>query len=201
MKTEHILGYDVRIAPAQTGALWPQSRRDGYLYRADVQTVLSVDTMVWPALPDECGCRLPSTVFSVSDLWPRLPLLRTAVECAVAAPPHQIISVSLVAEGSPEHHPALDYLDGTVELDKRALAAPLLGFDVADTWLLSALTNCGFLPGYDDIDRLREHWAPHLNDNHLFTDLDAAIAFREMSDQRLAGDHAPTFVYAIRELG
>jgi hypothetical protein len=64
--------------------------------------------------------------------------------------------------------------------------------------MLSALTNCGFLPGYDDASRLRQEWARHLNEFHLFRELTSASAFRRMSDLRLASDHAPTFVYGIR---
>lgn len=49
----------------------------------------------------------------------------------------------------------------------RAEAWSLLGYDVSDRWLLSGLSNCGFLPG-EDIQAFREKWSDQLSDHHLF---------------------------------
>ena len=57
-----------------------------------------------------------------------------------------------------------------------------------DPWLLSGLSNCGFIDG--ERGDLRARWAPHLNRRHLFESLDEARAFSEASDARVP-EHAP----------
>ena len=68
-----------------------------------------------------------------------------------------------------------------------------LGFDVADEWLLSGLSNCGY---GDDAEPLRREWAGHLNGHHLFDNLDKAIEFEALTDKRVE-EHAPFFIYGI----
>ena len=50
-----------------------------------------------------------------------------------------------------------------------------LGYDVADLGGLSGLMNCGFVPEVEDVDALRAHWGPKLNDWHLFDDLAGTV--------------------------
>ena len=71
---------------------------------------------------------------------------------------------------------------------------PFLGFDVGDGGLLSGLMNCG----YEDAERkaLAEEWGPRLNEHHLFKDAESALAFRLMSNRRVA-ENAPFFVYGV----
>ena len=70
----------------------------------------------------------------------------------------------------------------------------LLGLDVADGWLLSGLSNCG----YDPSERasLPLQWGGELNEHHLFDRLTAARAFRDATNVRVP-EHAPFFVYGV----
>jgi hypothetical protein len=71
----------------------------------------------------------------------------------------------------------------------------LLGFDVADSGMLSGLTNCG----YDDVERraLPPRWRRALNDYHLFQSYPQAERFRRFFEERVPV-HAPFYVYSLR---
>jgi len=84
-----------------------------------------------------------------------------------------------------------------VNPEQRAPDWVLLGYDVADQWMLSGLSNCGFRPGLDDAPSLRAEWGPRLNEFHLFPDIDDAFLFKRFSDERLRSDHAPFFVFGL----
>jgi len=76
---------------------------------------------------------------------------------------------------------------------------PFARLGVADASALSALTTSGFLHRHDAVAETRRLWAPHLGEFHLPRGMDAASALAGVwSDERLAGDHAPTLVYEIR---
>jgi hypothetical protein len=70
----------------------------------------------------------------------------------------------------------------------------LLGYDVADAAMTSALMNCGFQP--EERSALRQAWADKLNAHGLFPSPDDAHAFRSLSDARVA-EHAPFSVFAL----
>jgi hypothetical protein len=198
---EQILGYDARDYRDDYGVLWPQQRREQYLYRFDVKKVLSVDTRVWPTVFAALAQAPPPHQATLQDLWASAQSLRGAVSeigQQQAPPAFRTVAVTLVYDGTKNAHPAREQI--ATLADPKAISPDwhLVGYDVADAFLLSALTNCGFLPGYDDAGRMRQEWGPYLNEFHLFRELKVASAFREMSDQRLAADHAPTFVYGIR---
>lgn len=200
---EQIVGYDARDYRDDYGVLWPQQRREQYLYSFNVKKVLSVDTMVWPTVFAALPSPAPGHVSVLQDLWASAQDLKMAVSNLASRevlPPFRTVAVTLVHDGTKNAHLALDGTPGLVEPESTSSDWQLVGYDIADAFLLSALTNCGFLSGYDDVNRMRQQWAPHLNEFHLFGDLRVASAFREMSDHRLASDHAPTFVYGIRIL-
>jgi hypothetical protein len=68
-----------------------------------------------------------------------------------------------------------------------------LGFDITDSGI-SGLSNCG----YDEAQRkeLGAQWGGHLNRYHLFDDLEAAFAFRRITNVRVP-EHAPFFVIGL----
>lgn len=70
----------------------------------------------------------------------------------------------------------------------------LLGFDVADAGLTSGLSNCGY--PQTELATLRTTWASDLNEHHLFTEVERALAFRDVTNRRVP-EHAPFSVYAL----
>jgi len=199
--TEQIVGYDARDYSDDYESLWPLQRREQFLYRFDVKKVLSVDARVWPTIFATVGRPVRPDQAAMQDLWAYAQSLQKLLSEAASitgARPFRTIAVTFVDDGTKSVHPTVEQIAALVDPSEISQEWQFVGFDVADGWLLSALANCGFLAGYDDVAKLRQEWAPHLNEFHLFRELRAASAFRQMSNERLASDHAPTFVYSIR---
>ena len=70
----------------------------------------------------------------------------------------------------------------------------LLGYDVADSDLISGLTN--FAYGKDEVEDIGQKYIPHLNEYHLFTSAEPAAEFIPLAEER-GGVHAPFFVFGI----
>jgi len=71
------------------------------------------------------------------------------------------------------------------------------GYDVADYWQLSGLTNCGYSP--EEAASLAPVWAPRLNEWHLFDNPDDAEAYADVTEKRVP-EHAPFYAYGIYQL-
>jgi hypothetical protein len=74
----------------------------------------------------------------------------------------------------------------------------LLGYDVADWYLLGGLTHCGYAP--EEAASLAPGWAPLLNKWHLFDDPEDATAFAAVREERVPA-HAPFYACGIYQLG
>jgi hypothetical protein len=72
-----------------------------------------------------------------------------------------------------------------------------LGYDVADRWLLSGLSNCGYAS--NELAKWRNAWSDKVGDTHLFPDMSDAIEFKARTNKRVP-EHAPFFVYGIFRL-
>ncbi|HEY7417168.1 MAG TPA: hypothetical protein VH593_18420 [Ktedonobacteraceae bacterium] len=72
----------------------------------------------------------------------------------------------------------------------------LLGYDVADQFLLSGLTNCGFDKMTEALEAIRQKYVPTLNQYHLFDEIEQAAEYKTFSDERVE-EHAPFSVFGI----
>jgi hypothetical protein len=72
-----------------------------------------------------------------------------------------------------------------------------LGYDVADRYHLSGLSNCGL--SAEEIGVVRKQFAAHINPFGLFSDPLVAADFRASCGQ-LVPEHAPFCVYRIRRI-
>src|SRR5262249_21203959 len=159
-------------------------------------------------LPDEAPALLerPAWTGPVQEMWAELDLLRRHLGSAsgAGAPPHRLIAVSLVTEASPSrdveawmrpvpgHAPRVSA--GAVRPPAPGPRWPALGLDVADMWLLSGLSNCGYRE--EEASLLRARFGPHLNRHHLFDEVEPAAQFARLRAAQVPG-HAPFFVYRI----
>ena len=177
---EETIGFDLRsIAPDPS---WTPERRTRHLLRRDVPAVRSVDTQVWERLPGLPRPPVPEGLWpSLADLFAAAGALDRAGAVAVR------ITAFMEDEPAPENPdpagPAASY--------------DFLGYDVADYWLLSGLTNCGYKP--EEAASLAPVWVPRLNDWHLFDDPDDAETFAEVTDKRVP-EHAPFYAFGIYQL-
>jgi hypothetical protein len=169
---------------------WGAKRRELYLVRKEVPCPLSVDPLVWPAL------ELNSSHWRGhnSPLWENLQALRTALSSRAGTEEHLLIALGACSSPKPRRTDG-ETLDSPFTQPSSVQPAwEFLGYDVADGGLISGLTNCGY--GTEENARLAARWLPHLNAYHLFSDLDPATSFRDMTNARVP-EHAPFYVIAL----
>ncbi|MEJ7729921.1 MAG: hypothetical protein WKG00_11940 [Polyangiaceae bacterium] len=181
-------------SPDAQAPAWLDEWREQYLLRPEIVRPLSVDTMVWPQARGAEGRPLvdPLPWTGIDETQQRLGAAQGEVAGA-AAPVWVVIGVMA---GSPEEEQRLARERG---IDAALIPEPawaLLGYDVGDGGV-SGLCNCGYTP--DELAVLRPRWAPRLNEHGLFSDVDAAMGFRAITDVRVP-EHAPFLVFAMWRL-
>ena len=178
---------------------WNQKRRADFLFRPDVTKPFSTDTVVWPSIFDLEGNTRPTDCFGHQDLCDKLEDVQSYFHdvSGVRAAPCYVVAITFLMDNpnASEMH-EWDSLMPPATPSARNDSWSFLGFDVSDKWLLSALSNCGFLPALVDVTNLRTKWGPQLNDAHLFDHLAPAKEFRDFSNERVK-EHAPFFIFGI----
>ncbi len=191
-----LLGYDAREAYLSTVGGWSAERRLIHLLRRDVSLPLSVDSDVWPSVFDTVpGLERPDWTGPVQLFWEDLSALAGVLRAAPCLDLQQIrlIAVELISSSIPE--PLLAKWEkrvGKISPPNLAhLPGQRAGYDVADFYLTSALTNCGAARWSEP-----NEWAPLLNQHHLFNDLHSAVRFTSEANRNVQ-PHAPFFVFAL----
>lgn len=180
---EVTIGFDLRSTVADPG--WTAERRTIYLLRHDVASVRSVDPDVWvrpPGLPSAPRPE-PESVGLRSHLSD---LLAAASGLDLAG----AVTVR-ITELDEDAQTAESAGPGSARYD-------LLGYDVADYYLMSGLANCGYSP--EEAASLAPDWAPLLNEWHLFGNPADATAFAAVTAERVP-EHAPFYAYGVYQLG
>ena len=95
-------------------------------------------------------------------------------------------------------HPLLGHARRLTEGDG-APAAPraewsLRAHDRADTWRLSGLSSCGYVPS--EVSAPRAHFEPHPNRHPIVDDVEPAARSTRIQSTQVP-EHAPCFVYRI----
>ena len=161
---------------------------------------LSVDRLAWPSLfagaPDaDDAIPIPAWVGPTAQLWENLDRMRACLAVADAdLTGAAIVAIGWLSVGF--HDPDGPYAVRS-EPSNALPGWQLLGYDVADRWLLSGLCNCGWEPG--EIPPPSARSAAELNEHHLFRDPDPAFHFAELTSRRVP-EHAPFFVYSVYRL-
>ena len=188
--SEFLIGFDARVPSVTIRNSWGPERVEQYLLK-EVPSPLSVDVIVWPDVFHAGGIQLPDWVGPRQWLWDSLQRLQEHVETVKPVMPYWTIAVS---QWLPENEIAMLKSDYRIEPSSVRTQWTLLGFDVADYYLLSGLMNAG----YTDSERetYRQDWGHHLNRHHLFEDLDTALKFKVLTDERVQ-EHSPFYVYGI----
>jgi hypothetical protein len=168
-----VLGYDARVPRGVLASEWDGDRRRRFLLRPDSEIPLSVDTMIWPSLVKRAG-GVPEGVDRnyESSLASRPEEVRAAVR-------GQEAEIVAITEG-----------DEPLSNDDWIL----VGWDLANRWLLSGIGNCG--KDAEEWRPIRQRWVEEVNENNLFADYGSADEFRAEVD-RLVPEHAPFTVYGL----
>ncbi|SRR5579884_4083139 len=194
---EALIGFDLRRPRVDMNECevccegWDEPRRERFLLRPDSPCPLSVDRSVWPTAIDwadklksiDYQFGLPTDLDEV-DSW-----------LACESPRGDLVAIGLA------------YDDRTVKHVRRAFdiprssrpAAPeeswcLLGYDVADRFETSGISNCGYELGV--WRELRSRWGLGTNRHNLLIDYTAAAECAGLLET-LAPEHAHFFVYAL----
>ncbi|WP_169978641.1 hypothetical protein [Tautonia rosea] len=211
-----LIGYDIRFAPSpRLQGLWTSERREQFLLRPEVDYPYSVDRAVWPSRfrlgsaeppPGLEGAEMilldPATAnthYQLFDLWDDL--TRMLAPHRASSDGDVGVSIGLVF---PEHDP-----EKTLTLEdewcRAILGSPILpsepdpawkriGYDVANSGFLSAISNCGM--SESERSPLRRRWSNHLNTFGLFESGDAAIRYCVDANERIKDD-SPFFVFEL----
>jgi hypothetical protein len=210
-----MVGYDVRwFPPGFLTSRWDAALRMKYLLRPGIVRPFSVGKTVWPSRfqvgegerdvfsgypenirldPDE------NTHFYLFGLWDSYGEMLANYK--PASEPAYVLGAGLLRK---EQYPA----DAGFKTDEwwRAIhGSPidppepkgewnLLGYDVANSGLTSAMTN--FSLPEAELALLREKWAGGINDHGLFSAADEAVRFCLDANVRLA-DEGPFYVWEL----
>jgi hypothetical protein len=168
-----VLGYDARIPRGVLASEWDGERRHRFLLKPDANVPLSVDTMIWPSMVMRAGGvpQGPDRNYE-SSLASRPEEVRAAVRGQQA----EIVAIT-------EGDEALSHDDWI-----------LLGWDIADQWLLSGIANCG--KEAEEWRPIRKRWVDEVNEHNLFSDYGSADECRAEVD-KLVPEHAPFRVYGL----
>jgi hypothetical protein len=192
-----LLGFDVREMWQEYHIIWSRERKDQYLLREDIKKPLSTDTMVWPSVFGAVDELHPPVHRGSLSLWDDLEEMRDFMVARniTAHIFFWTIGITLVSGEFGAGQEAMGYPTlSALSLPAGSEHWALLGYDVSDHSLLSGLSNCGYWE--DEKSEYTQRWGKHLNHYHLFSEVEPAVEFKEVSDRRVP-EHAPFFVYGL----
>jgi hypothetical protein len=208
-----IVGFDIRIIDRELlAADWDATRRDTYLLQPDVTWVGSVDPVVWPSIfsfenGPQSERRYQAIRTTPQDarqqafgLWRDQRSMLDAgskwhSSVNILAMP---VAICLISEHIPSaEHPWAEVFSEPTRPEAMEDSWRLLGFDVADRFLMSGLSNCGYTQ--TEKETLSGTWSMKLNGIGLIKELKDATKFREITDHRVQ-EHSPFLVFGLYEL-
>jgi hypothetical protein len=190
-----LIGFDIRPC-RKLSVIWTEERRSLFLLRDDIQQPLSVDQTVWPScFPDSGGEQWRG----VLGHWSKLDAMADAgARQGIDQTVSRFIATVIVLEWVSDDE-RTQWLSKRLDETLPACLGPEwrpLGYDVADQWLTSGLSNCGYVG--NERDEWRSRWGDRVNEVHLFDDPSEASAFAIATNERVP-EHAPFFVYSLLE--
>src|SRR5205085_3952716 len=178
-----LLGFDAREMWLDFSQDWPEERKRSFLLRRDIIKPLSTDTSVWPSVFDvDQTLQRPPWIGPTGRLWEDLQALENSLSTVSnRTKPYWVIALTLLSTISDSEEQA--YWNIRTEGVSPPVCDPswqLLGYDVADSDLISGLTN--FAYGKDEVEDIGQKYIPHLNEYHLFTSVEPATEFIPLAD-------------------
>lgn len=167
---------------------WTRERRDCFLINPDTPTPKAVDPNVWESLlasEEGLGGGLPA-IWHWHD-WPAM--LDAHARSGLMGPRAAVAAVLYADVDTPDHM----WISG-LTVDDVHRDGVLVGYDVADEYGTSGISNCGF-EGWEAEDARRQ-FGTYLNEHGLFTDFDAAMRCAEYTSLRVE-EHAPFYPYGL----
>jgi len=193
-----LLGFDAREMWMDFSQDWSEERKRSFLLRRDIVKPLSTDTTVWQSVfKVDQTLQRPQWIGPTGQLWENLPALEQYVSTAwnKRREPYWVIAITLPADiASDEERAYWNDRRGEIMPSVADPSWHLLGYDVADSYLLSGLTNLGY--GDDEVQDIGPKYLPFLNEYHLFQSVEPAAEFIHRAEEG-ARAHAPFFVFGL----
>jgi len=193
-----LLGFDAREMRLDVAEYWPEERKRSYLLRRDIVKPLSTDTSVWRSVFDvNQTLQRPPWIGPTGELWENLQALENYLSTAWSnrREPYWLIAITLAADiPGDEERAYWNVRRGEITPPVCDPSWHLLGYDVADSSLLSGLTNLGY--GNDEVQGIGGKYIPYLNEYHLFQSVESAAEFIHRAEE-MAPPHAPFLVFGL----
>lgn len=188
---EMVIGFDVKRPPSSMRP-WSIERRRLYLFRNDVEKVLSLDDWVW----ESCKFKLGTNWIGPNPpFWEDLSQLEKTIQSQLSTCrfPYWIICATvIVVEGKEGEWWELKKTTDFPSFQRWEK----LGYDVLDNCRsISGLSNCGHEPR-DGTDPAANEFSSQLNQYHLFIDVGSAWRFKQWADKDIP-EHSPFNVLGI----
>lgn len=199
-----LLGFDCRLVFSDKArSAWDRQRRELYLLKTDIDLPISVDTAVSPSIFDFDTVDVDAEKIHLqpSDFHQQALRLWRDLASMQHTLPHDEGLRSTMTIAIQLHHENLDADDWWRDFAAETVTPADLGsdwlsigFDVADRYLTSALSNCGY--DQEIKKQTGANLGSDINEWGLISKIGRADAFRVDSDSRVQ-EHAPFFVFEI----
>lgn len=180
------VGFSLRIVGADPD--WTSERRQAFLLNPETKFPKSVDPNVWEqAVP---AATIAGEVVMPLQFWEdEESMLKASAYEKGSTSLVELVTVLYTKTEIPVYMEAMGLRSsaGCVE-DKL-----LIGYDVADSGMISGLSNCAY--GKSDREAAKK-FSYVINSHGLFDSIDEAIKFKKFSDNRVP-EHKPFFVYGM----
>lgn len=189
--TELVIGFDAREMLQDFKETWEPNRIQEFLLMSSIRKPLSTDVQIWDSIFHVLRIEIPKWTGPRQSLWDNLDNLRQHLSAEHIIDPYWVIAITEFVSLEETTAPRAHY-----EITPAELSATwsLLGYDISDHYLLSGLTNASYSP--NEQESLKHRWGGMLNNYHLFSDLDSAFDFKEVTNRRVM-EHSPFSVYGI----
>jgi hypothetical protein len=195
---ELLLGFDAREMWLDVAEYWPEESKRHFLLRQDIVRPLSTDEYVWRSVfYVDSSLQYPEWTGPIQNLWDNLATLQAYLDTTWIERtfPYWLIAVTL-EEDVCECENLLEWHDRVSNLitTPRDPAWAFLGYNIADKWLTSGLSNCS--SNETEMQILRDTYASALNEHHLFDAIKPAVDYVHVTNERVR-EHAPFFVFGL----
>jgi len=206
-----VLGYDIR---KHYGGYyqyeWDYERRERFLISNNIVWPLSIDTTVWPSLfrvqihpvniqmkdDNEVAVQMSADNYIIGNLWQSHDSMVEYYDMYCIRKQKTIPTVFTLHTWD---EPSTKESTITAFPHDNSLIMPsgysLVGYDIADQFFVSSLSNCGYGNNEGEGDA-RFEYASYVNDYGLFGALNDAIKFKSVSNISVK-EHAPFYVYGV----
>ena len=166
LDTQIILGFDVR-EPVLHRRDWTTDRRSQFLIRPDIESPLSVDRDVWPSLALNENEQYPLHLWG--GVKQVLQKVNELAECETNPP--IVIRIAVVPDQQSAQYWKDTFCGFLLREQNNGMEVTIqqLGYDVADRYFVSGLSNCMFSP--EELGNLRRDWSNRINGFGLFSTL------------------------------